>query len=445
MARQAHALFRDGWCWRSALVAPFSFLVLSGCVSWPSWKLFQEPPAPPGPAQTLVLRGDKLEEEQPNLAIKPTKTSPKLDGGKELFRRGEFAAAEKVFHQVANDTKNTPQLAEEAIYYEAESLRLQRYYPKAADTYSKLLKEFPTGQLRDQATQRLFDIANYWYDDTRAQMEAVRQKKTGWFSWVVPAGYVHWDRTKPFLDEEGWATEKMEEIKTDLTSPLADKALFYIGTVKFFHKDYGEADRAYSQLAEMIPNSPMAPQAMKMAIICKQLATGGSDYDGRKTAEARSLIMRTKNYPELKDSEEFFNRQIVSINAQQADKDLKRAEFYRRTGHPGSAFFYYEIVKRRYSGTEYAAKAAQRVEELEAQLAKSPKPPAPKPVPDKAFPVRPGPRPVEPTPGKPDAPAPAGPSQTMPGPQPPAPGSPLIRSDSPSAPRTLPPGMTESP
>ena len=39
---------------------------------------------------------------------------------------------------------------------------------------------------------------------------------------------------------------------------------------------------------------------------------------------------------------------------QQAEKDFRTAEYYERTGHPGSAVFCYELVRRRYAGTKYA-------------------------------------------------------------------------------------------
>jgi hypothetical protein len=58
---------------------------------------------------------------------------------------------------------------------------------------------------------------------------------------------------------------------------------------------------------------------------------------------------------------------LVGINMQQAEKDFRVAEFYRRTNHPGSAYFYYEIVRRRYPGTPLAEKAAERMKELEAK------------------------------------------------------------------------------
>jgi len=58
----------------------------------------------------------------------------------------------------------------------------------------------------------------------------------------------------------------------------------------------------------------------------------------------------------------------VSINVQLAEKDLKLAEFYQRTGHPGAAYFCYELVCRRYPNTSYAATAAKRKEELRVKV-----------------------------------------------------------------------------
>src|SRR5947209_13401973 len=49
-----------------------------------------------------------------------------------------------------------------------------------------LLGSYPMGKHSQQARQRLFDIANYWLDDTRAYMEACRQKKEGKRWWVWP-------------------------------------------------------------------------------------------------------------------------------------------------------------------------------------------------------------------------------------------------------------------
>jgi outer membrane protein assembly factor BamD (BamD/ComL family) len=56
---------------------------------------------------------------------------------------------------------------------------------------------------------------------------------------------------------------------------------------------------------------------------------------------------------------------------QQAEKDYQIAEFYRRTGHPCSAYFYYEIVRRRYPGTKYFDLATHQIEGLRVKLEKA--------------------------------------------------------------------------
>jgi polyhydroxyalkanoate synthesis regulator phasin/F0F1-type ATP synthase assembly protein I len=47
-----------------------------------------------------------------------------------------------------------------------------------------------------------------------------------------------------------------------------------------------------------------------------------------------------------------------------ADRDIEIAEFYRRTGKFGTAHFYFQLVQRRYPGTNFAEKAKQGLEDL---------------------------------------------------------------------------------
>jgi outer membrane protein assembly factor BamD (BamD/ComL family) len=334
------------------------------------WHWFTMPPAPPPPAEILVLRGDKLEAE--TVPVEGT-AAASLAGALELYRRGEYATAEKICHKIAENTKNPPPVAEEARYYEADCLRLQGKLPKAADTYNRMLTDFPSGAYREQAVQHMYEIAEIWLDDTRKVMRETKEKEEG-KRWVVWPEFVHFEKERPFLDEEGRALEKLEQVRyNDMTGPLADKALFLAGGVKFFRQDYKEADHYYSQLVEMHPNSPYVEPAIKLAIISKQLSTGGAAYDGRKVAEARRLVDTAfRSYPGLASKEaDFLQRQLFSITMQQAEKDYDVAEYYRRTGHPGSAYFYYEIVRRRYPGTKYYDLATERMTELRTRLEKS--------------------------------------------------------------------------
>ncbi|HYT88759.1 MAG TPA: tetratricopeptide repeat protein [Gemmataceae bacterium] len=321
----------------------------------------------------MVLRGGELEKD-----TLPREGTPAadLEAAKRLYQEANYAQAEPLFKKVANNTKNPVPIAEEAMYYRADCLRLLGRYPSAAEIYKDLLETFSTGRSKHSnlARQRLFDIANYWLDDTRAYMEVCKEKKEGKRSWVWPLAYLHFDKTKPVFDEEGHAVRMLETVYiTDPTGPLAEKALFYLGSVKFFHEDFREADHYFEQLRVHHPNGKLAPKAVEYSIICKQMSTGGSEYDGRLVSEARDLVQVAYNsYPELAHNRsEFLKDQLYSIAQQLADKDFNIAEYYRRVGKPGSAYFQYELVRRRYPGTHFAQKATERMNELRGRVEKA--------------------------------------------------------------------------
>jgi outer membrane protein assembly factor BamD (BamD/ComL family) len=366
---------------------------LAGC-TLDQYTLTGVPTPPPPPKESLILRGDNLVDDP----AAPS-ANAMLVGARDLFRRGDYASAEPLFRRVADDKKNPIPEIQEGRYYEAECLRLQRRYPRAADVYNQLQKDFPNNPYREQAVQHMFDIANYWLEDTRTEMNEAREARDG-KRWFVTPRFVNFDDAKPLLDEQGRALEKLEQVRfNDINGPLADKALFLCGTVKFYNEDYRDADHYFSQIYEKHPNSPLAPKAVELAIISKHLSTGGSDYDGRKAAEARKLVHAAlENYPELAndpDKRKYLVGQLANISYQQAEKEYKMAEFYKRIGHPHPAYFYFELVRRRYPNTKYGELAAQQVEEMKLQIEKEqggPVPPTPaapsRPEPDPAAPPR---------------------------------------------------------
>jgi outer membrane protein assembly factor BamD (BamD/ComL family) len=61
---------------------------------------------------------------------------------------------------------------------------------------------------------------------------------------------------------------------------------------------------------------------------------------------------------------EWLTKQKLTIREGQAERDFESAEYYRRTGKYGSAYFCYELVKRRYPGTKWSDLAGKRVVEM---------------------------------------------------------------------------------
>jgi outer membrane protein assembly factor BamD (BamD/ComL family) len=397
----------------STLLAGILLALASGCAEDNNFltkldprEMFRKvPEAPPAPVDNFVMRGSGLEKDQ---AAEAGSAQAKLDGAKILYQQKKYADAEAIFHSIAHNTKNPPLVAEEALFYEGDCQYLQGHLPKAESTFIKVLREFRlNGRFHNQANQRLFDIANFWLEDTRKQMNAYAEKREGKRWWVMPASFVHVDKEKPLLDMEGRALEALEEVRlNDISGPLGEKALFYIATVKFYHEDFKDADYYYSQVYKNYPNGKLAAAALKHSILCKEMVNGGPVYDTRPLAEAIDLIQRAGAYPELqRNDNEFLIRQLSNISNQQAAKDYSIAELYRRTGHPGSAYFYYELVRRRYPGTPYAEKAIKGLEamrkKLDKQQAKTGTPipsptPGPAPAPAEAPLLGPQPRPLPP-------------------------------------------------
>lgn len=348
-------------------------VILPGCssLSTPSemWDGWTKPSAQlPPPPQETVLRAGHWDAKD---ALTPGTLAGDCASAKLLMQQNQWEDAEKWFSWLgkkAEKQKNT-EIHEECIFNEAECLFAQGYYPKARDTYAKLVKTYPTTRYRRESIERQSYIAEHWLEDTRQEMlqrEEVAEGKR----WFVTPKLFNWEREKPTFDEENHAVKACEAVFTqDPSGPLAPQALFRAGGVNFYRERYEDADLDYSLLVDQYPRSPLAPAAMELAIQAKIRQVGGPEYDGRKLTEARQMVDKAvRSFPELNDKKAFLDRTLTSINEQQAEKDFKVAEFYKKTRHPGAAHFYYELVRLRYPGTQWEQKALERLNEIREQV-----------------------------------------------------------------------------
>ena len=190
---------QKGKPWRLVLCPLALVLSAGGCTSDQLNPFHQDDPPKPATQESVVLRPDGLARATMSTAD----SDPDLLAAKEVFRAGEYAKAEALFHQIAEGSKGASSwwslditskkdkddrnitVAEEARFMEAECLRMQGHYPKAADTYIRMLNDFGSGLHREQAVAQLFEIANYWLEDTRREMEESKEKAAG-KRWFVP-------------------------------------------------------------------------------------------------------------------------------------------------------------------------------------------------------------------------------------------------------------------
>ncbi|MEZ6140020.1 MAG: tetratricopeptide repeat protein [Zavarzinella sp.] len=287
-----------------------------------------------------------------------------------LFEQKAYSEALKKYEAVAEDTRNRPEIAEKARYFQGECLRLDGYLPDAAATYHRLLQDFPSGIYRTQAIGRMFQIADVWLDDTRQELLPEEERKPkSVYDRIVP---VNFERNKPFVNTEGEALKTLENAYFgDPTGPYADKALFMLGRVNFLRGRYKESAQFFQQLVETHDKSPLRDQALEMAIVARSNTSQGATYDSEDVQEAMRLITTARNTsPEMNRTRgEFLDKQALMVRYQQAEKDFQMGEFYRRSGHPGAAWWYYELVQRTYPGIKpFSDLAVERQAELKKEV-----------------------------------------------------------------------------
>jgi tetratricopeptide (TPR) repeat protein len=201
-------------------------------------------------------------------------------------------------------------LAADAVYFDAVRLQSEGLFPSAADKFVRLLESSSFYRRREDVLNRLFDIANCWYDDARDEMQQLREVREGKRLFVVPR-IVNLDKRKPVFGAGRRATQLHEKIcRCAPNSPLAEKALFLRGTMPFFREDYSVADRCFSELVERFPHGELAAQAIELAIISKHQRLvyeplGNAENQLRLIDEALRLIEKAlENYGAIKEDPE---------------------------------------------------------------------------------------------------------------------------------------------
>lgn len=287
----------------------------------------------------------------------------KMAEAEELFAQEKYAEAQRLFGPIADNTYNPGQMVEKARFLEGECCRLQKKLPDAVATYNRYLKDHVGGVYSRQAADRMFVIAEEWRKDVMPE-NTNEVKQAGWLPNFT-------DATRPRLDFNGELVKCYENIAEGAPhADCAEKAMFWAAYLHYSRGHYEDADHYFSTLAEHFPESPLRAEAVKYAIDAKNRVAGGPWYDGQKSNEALQQVHAMEaSQPEYRSDPakvEWLTKQKMTIREGQAERDFESAEYYRRTNKFGSAYFCYELVKRRYPGTRWSDLAAKRVDEMKA-------------------------------------------------------------------------------
>lgn len=303
-----------------------------------------------------------------NSSYHDAQADAKMAEAEQLFAEGKYADARRLFGPLADNTYNSAHVQEKARFLEGECCRMDGKLPEAVATYNRSLKDHVNGVYSRQAADRMFTIAEGWRKDVMPEgTDGVKQA-----SWWVPNLT---DPSRPRIDPDGEMVKTYENIAEGAPhAECAEKAMFWAAYLHYAHGQYEDADHYFSTLAEYYPDSPLRADAVRYAIDAKNRAVGGPYYDGQKSAEALRLIHNLEaSQPEYRkggEKQEWLTHMKLTVRDGQAERDFESAEYYRRSGKYGSAYFYYKLVQRRYPGTKWSDKAVGRIDEMKAIQAK---------------------------------------------------------------------------
>jgi TolA-binding protein len=316
-----------------------------------------------------------------------------------LYEAGDYRAAEKAFKQLVKARRRTQEtwrsrvenflggsaskkpfgelgdpIEEDALFMVAECQFAQQRYSWAQDSFGELLERYPSTRHLDQATRRLFRIAQQWlqYPVSADEAEDVKLAKNeeGQPEWAGPAGGpASWplvpnvtDRTRPVFDTHGRALQALEWIwRYDAAGPMADDALMLSATYNQRKGDYVEAARLYKLVRETYPDSSHLRDAYLLGSHVTLASYSGATYDGKTLQEAKQLKETTRRlFADLSpEQRQRLDDELVRVEQEEVEREWAKVQFYLRKNQSESVALYCHKIINKYPDSEYAARARQ--------------------------------------------------------------------------------------
>ena len=274
-----------------------------------------------------------------------------LAEGEKLFAQRQFGDAVSHFKKAAMRWPDSG-IEEDAMFYLGECYFFLDRYPKANDTYAKLIKKYGTTRHLDLVMRRQYATARFWQDLDRAK----------------PMPYPNvYDDTRPWWDTEGEALATYESVwLNDPTGPLADDAVMATANAHFLAGRYRDSDDFYDQLRTKHPQSEHQLEAHLLGLQSKMRAYQGPEYDGIELVDAEKLVDQTlTQFPDqLNEERERVVETRRMVRAQMAERDWNVGQHYDRLKYYRAAKFYYDGIVKDYPNTPFAELAQQRIVEI---------------------------------------------------------------------------------
>ena len=280
----------------------------------------------------------------PKLAVKDSPRE-QFDWAMRFYRENDFKRASEEFLKLTAYYADSD-LAPDAQYYAARSYEEEGKYLFAYQNYQKAIDNYPYTRRMEDIIRREYNIANIFESQETAKIMELELSTS--------------------MDRAAMIYKQI--VKNAPFSSYADKSLYKLGDVSRRMMKYPDAIEAYERLLNDYPDSDLVPEAKYQLAYTRYEASLAPEYDQESTDEALrefKQISKTASAPAM--AEEAAGM-MMELKKKKADSTLKIAQFYDRQGKKASAIMYYKDVVAKFSGTDAAKEAEERLTKLEKKV-----------------------------------------------------------------------------
>ncbi|MDP3722692.1 MAG: outer membrane protein assembly factor BamD [Candidatus Omnitrophota bacterium] len=259
-----------------------------------------------------------------------------------FFERQEYDRARREFQKLLKAYKASSEAAE-AQYHLGRCYEEDGDYYKAFLEYRKTIQTYPSTKRFEEVLEREYQIGNYF-------LSGKKRKIFG---------------TAALLPARDKAIEVFQAIAEDGPfSRHGELSQYKLGLAYVALDDHEQAVRAFEQVIDRYPDSPLVDDARFQIAQASLKGTFKPDYDQSPTELAiRELEVFLKEYPQSELSTDA-SRRLQELKERRAEHEYLVAQFYEGRRRTASALLYYEGIVQRFAQTAWAPKAAERLAAL---------------------------------------------------------------------------------
>lgn len=273
--------------------------------------------------------------------VAKSSSQEQLSFARELFEANSLDEAGREFKKVLNTFPRSVEAAE-AQYYLGRVAELQRKPYEAFQAYQKVIDKYPFSERSAEIIQRQYDIGEVF-------MSGEKRKAMG-----IDLPVEH-----PSVEIFAKVTENSPY------GPLAAKAQYKLGLVLKSLQRFEEAQDAFYRVVKNYPESEWVEPAQYQLAESRAALSRGPDYDQAATQEAKERFEKyLQEHPDAVLSDEA-QKNIDELRLKEAESCFNTGRFYEKQKASDAARLYYQEIIDEYPGSEWAARAMERLNIME--------------------------------------------------------------------------------